>query len=106
MADHVQRMVEGLARALARIAAGRKGGRLSEAPAELAELAAQVAGIDLRLLDVVGAPAFAAQLTDRRQREALASICEERAEIDAAGGDAAGATRWRAHAAVFRAPSR
>lgn len=102
MADYIQRMVEGLARALARIAAGRKAGRLSEAPAELAELAVQVAGIDLKLVDVVGAHAVAAQLTDRRQLEALAAICEERAEVDAAGGDAAGAARWRGHAATFR----
>jgi hypothetical protein len=102
MADHVQRMVEGLARALARIAAGRKAGRLSEAQAELAELAVQVAGIDLRLVDVVGAPAVAAQLADRRQLEALAAICEERAEAEAVAGDAAGAARWRGHAGTFR----
>jgi sigma54-dependent transcription regulator len=103
MADYVQRMVEGLARALARIAAGRKAGRLADAPAELAELAAQVAGIDLNLLDVVGAEAVASQLPDRRQLEALAAICEERAELEAARADAAGAARWREHAAVFRA---
>jgi len=102
MADYVQRMVEGLARALARIAAGRKAGRISDAPAELAELAVQVAGIDLKLVDVVGAHAIAAQLTDRRQLDALGAICEERAEVEAAAGGAAGAARWRGHAAVFR----
>ncbi len=102
MADHVQRMVEGLARVLARIAAGRKAGRLSEAQVELDELAVQVAGIELRLVDVVGAVAVAAQLTDRRQLDALAAICEERAEVEAAAGDAAGAARWRGHAATFR----
>lgn len=103
MADYVQRMVEGLARALARIAAGRKAGRLADAPAELAELAVQVAGVDLNLLDVVGAQAIASQLTDGRQLHALAAICEERAEVEAARGDATGAARWREHAAAFRA---
>ncbi len=102
MADHVQRMVEGLARALARVAAGRRAGRLSEAQAELAQLAAQIAGVDLTLVDVVGAHAIAAQLTDRRQLEALSAVCEERAEVEAAAGDAAGAARWRGHAATFR----
>jgi hypothetical protein len=102
VADYVQRMIEGLARALARIAAGRSAGRLEEAERELADLAARVAGVDMNMLGVIGAQAIAAQLTDRRQLDALAQICEERAEVEAARGDAAGAARWRAHAAVFR----
>lgn len=103
MADHVQRMVEGLGLLLARIAAGRKAGRLEEAQREIGELAARLAGVDMGLVDVLGAPAIAAHLTDRRQLAALATLCEERAEIEAARGDAAGASRWRGHAGEFRA---
>lgn len=102
MADHVQRVVEGLGLLLARIAAGRKAGRLEEAEREIADLAARVAGVDMGLLGALGAPAIAAHLTDRRQLEALAALCEERAEVQAARGDAAGAGRWREHAGVFR----
>lgn len=102
MADHVQRMVEGLGLLLARIAAGRKAGRLDPARRELGELAARVAGVDLGLVEALGAAPLAAQLADRRQLAALASICEERAEVEAAGGEAATAARWREHAATFR----
>jgi hypothetical protein len=102
VADHVQRIVEGLGLLLARIAAGRKAGRLDEAQREVADLAARVAGVNLDLLEVLGAPPIAAQLTDRRQLETLALLCEERAEIQAARGDPAGAARWRGHGAVFR----
>lgn len=102
MADYVTRMIQGLARALARIAASRKAGQLAEAQAELAELARQVAGVDMGLLDAIGAGPIAAQLTDRRQRDALAQLCDERAEVEAARGDAAAAARWRENAAVFR----
>lgn len=104
MADYVTRVIEGFARALARVAAGRKAGRLAEAQAELAALARQVAAVDLGMLDAIGARPVASQLTDRRQREALATLCEERAEVEAARGDAAAAQRWRGHAAVFREP--
>lgn len=104
MADYVTRLIEGFARTMARIAAGRRAGRLAEAQAELAALARQVAGVDLHMLDVLGALPIAAQLTDPRQREALAAVCDERAEVEVARGDAAAARRWRAHAAVFRQP--
>jgi hypothetical protein len=102
MADYVTRMIEGLARALARVAAGRKAGRLSEAQAELAALALQVAGVDMGLLDSIGARPIAAQLTDRRQLDALAQLCDERGALEADRGDEAAAARWREHARVFR----
>ncbi len=105
MADYVTRVIEGFARAVARIAAGRKAGRLGEAQAEIAELARQVAGVDMGMLDAIGAQPVAAQLADRRQRDALATLCEEQAEVEAARGDAGASRRWREHAAVFRGPA-
>lgn len=103
MADYVQRMVEGLARVLARIAASRTAGRLDEAQAEIGEAAARIAGVDISLVDALGPMAIAAHLDDRFRLGALASLCDERAEIEAARGDAPAAGRWRAHAAAFRA---
>jgi hypothetical protein len=103
MADYVQRMVEGLARTLSRIAAGRKAGRLDQAQAEIADAAARVAGVDISLVDALGPTAITAHLDDHFRLGALASLCEERAEIEAARGDAAAAERWRSHAAAVRA---
>ncbi len=102
MADYVQRMVEGLARVLARAAVGRKAGRLDEAQGEIADAAARIAGVDLSLVDVLGPAAIAAHLDDRFRLDALASLCDERAEIEAARGDEAAAERWHAHASAFR----
>ena len=103
MADYVERMVEGLSRVLARIAAGRRAGRLDEARRELKDAAARIAGVDISLLDALGPAAIAAHLDDRFRLEALASLCEERAEIEAVANDPGAAARWRAHAAAFRA---
>ncbi len=105
MADYVQRMVEGLARVLARIALGRKAGRLDEAQAEIADAAARIAGVDISLVDALGPAAIAAHLDDRRRLDALAALCDERAEVEAARGDTAAAARWRSHAAAFRSGS-
>ncbi len=103
MADYVQRMIEGLARVLARAAAARKAGRIEEAQREVGEAAARIAGVDLSLLDALGPAAITAHLTEPFRIDALASLCEERAEIEAARGDPAAAGRWRAHAAAIRA---
>ena len=97
------RMVEGLARVLARAVAGRKAGRLAEARGELVEAAARIAGVDMDLLDRLGPGAIAAHLDDRFRLEALAALCQERAELEAAGGDGPAAARWRSHAASVRA---
>lgn len=102
MADYVQRMVEGLARVLARVAAARKAGRLDEAQGEIVEAAARIGGVDLALVDVLGPVAITAHLDDRFRLDALASLCDERAEIEAVRGDAAAAARWHAHAAALR----
>lgn len=102
MADYVQRMVEGLARVLARIAAGRKAGRLDEAQGEIADAASRIAGVDISLVDVLGPLAITAHLDDRFRLDALASLCDERAELEAARGDQAAAGRWRGHAAAIR----
>jgi hypothetical protein len=102
MADYVQRMVEGLARVLARVAAGRKAGRLDEAQGEIADAAARIAGVDISLVDVLGPIAITAHLDDRFRLDALASLCDERAEIETARGDAAASERWHAHASAIR----
>jgi len=103
MADYVERMVEGLSRVLSRIAAERRAGRLDEARRQLKEAAARIAGVDVSLLDALGPAAIAAHLDDRFRLEALASLCQERAEIEADAGDQGAAARWRGHAAAFRA---
>lgn len=103
MADYVQRMVEGLARVLARTVAARKSGKLEEAQREIAEAAARIAGVDLSIVDALGPAAVTTHLDDPHRLGALASLCDERAEIEAARGDAAAAGRWRAHAEGFRA---
>src|SRR5512142_3511493 len=95
-------MVEGLARVLARAAMGRKAGRLDEAQGEISDAASRIAGVDMSLVDVLGPAAIAAHLDDRFRLDALASLCDERAEIEAARGDEAAAERWHAHAATFR----
>ncbi len=105
MADYVQRMVEGLARVLARAAIARKAGRLDEAQGEIADAGARIAGVDMSLIDVLGPSAISAHLDDRFRLDALASLCDERAEIEAARGDTAAAERWHAHAAAFRGKS-
>jgi hypothetical protein len=102
MADFVQRMIEGLARVLARAQAARKAGRLDEAQGEIAEAAARIAGVDLGLVDVLGPAAITAHLEERFRLDALASLCDERAEIEAARGDAAAEARWRKHGAAIR----
>ncbi len=102
MADYVQRMVEGLARVLARAAAGRKAGRLDQAQGGISEAAARIAGVDLSLVDALGPAAITAHLDDAFRRDALASLCEERAELEAARGDPGAAERWRGHAAAIR----
>jgi hypothetical protein len=103
MGEFVQRMIEGLALVLARVAAGRKAGRLEEAEAEIKDAAARFAGVDIALVDALGPAAISAHLDDRFRLDALASLCEERAELEAARGDEAAAGRWRAHAGAFRA---
>jgi hypothetical protein len=103
VADYVERMVEGLARVLARAVAHRRAGRLAEAQAELAEAAARIAGVDLGLVDLLGPAAIAAHLDDRFRLEALAGLCRERAELEVARGEEAAADRWRAHADAFAA---
>lgn len=96
--DYVLRLVEGFARVIARITAGRRAGRLDEAQAEIAAAAASMAGVDLSLVDLVGVEALAAGLRDPARREVLGRLCGERAEVEAARGDAAAAARWRRHA--------
>jgi len=102
MPSYVERMIEGLAAVLARIAARRKSGKLDDAEAELAETFRRIAGVIPELLDAVGAEAVAAQLTNPEQILALSDLCSERAEIEAVRGDTAGAERWRRHAEVLR----
>jgi hypothetical protein len=102
MPSYVERMIEGLAAVLARIAARRKSGNLDDAEAELAETFRRISGVTPELLDAVGAEAVAAQLTNPEQILALFDLCSERAEIAAARGDSASAERWRRHAEVLR----
>jgi hypothetical protein len=101
--DYVLRLVEAFARVLARAVAGRRAGRLDEVQAELEAAAASMAGVELRLVELVGPAAVVAQLADPARLDFLARLCAERAEVEAARGDEAAAARWRAHATTLAA---
>ena len=96
--DYVLRLVEGFSRIVARIVAGRRAGRLDEAQAEIASAAASVAGVEMTLVDLVGIEVIGRGMVDPARREVLRVLCAERAEVEAARGDAAAAARWRGHA--------
>jgi hypothetical protein len=93
--DYVLRLVEGLARVMARIAAGRRAGRLDEAAAEIEAAAASLGGIDLRLVEASEPAVVAALVVDPARRDVLARLAAERAELERARGDGAAGARWR-----------
>jgi hypothetical protein len=101
--DYVLRLAEAFARVLARAVAGRRAGRLDEVQAELETASASLAGVELRLVELVGPVAVAAQLADPARLDLLSRLCDERAEVEAARGDEPAAARWRGHARALAA---
>jgi hypothetical protein len=101
--DLILRMIEDVARAVARAAALLAGGKTREARAEVEEAAASVAGVDLRLAEVLDARLLADRLGDPRRIEALALVVEARADVARAEEDGPGEGAWRAKAVALRA---
>jgi len=93
--DYILRLVEGLAKVMARIAAGRRAGRLDEAAAEIESAVASLGGIDLRLVEVSDPAVVAALVVDPARRDVLARLAAERAGVERARGDGAAEARWR-----------
>jgi hypothetical protein len=96
--DWIHRMIEQLAAALARIVGLRQAGRLDEARGEIERAAGGIAGVDLRMLEAVDSAQAAALVRDPDRVAALARLALERAEIEAASGDAARERAWRRRA--------
>jgi hypothetical protein len=93
--DYILRLVEGLAKVMARIAAGRRAGRLDEVAAEIEAAVASLGGIDLRLVEVSDPAMVAALVVDPARRDVLARLAAERAELERARGDGTAEARWR-----------
>jgi hypothetical protein len=96
--DWIQRMIEQLAAALARIVGLRASGRLDEARAEIERAAGGIAGVDLRMIEAVDSAQAAALVRDPDRVAALARLALERAEVEGASGDAAREEAWRRRA--------
>jgi hypothetical protein len=101
--DYILRIIEALAQALARIVALRKRGATEEAKQEIAATARSLLGVDLGLLEALGAGAVATQLGQPERIDALAQLVDERAEVERARGDEAAAARWAGRGAELRA---
>ena len=96
--DWVQRMIEQLAAAVARIAGLRRAAALDEARAEVAAAASSIAGVDPAMVAGVDSASVTALVRDPDRLAVLARLLLERASIEADAGDAASAAAWRQRA--------
>jgi TPR repeat protein len=101
--DYLLRIIEAFAQAMARILTLRRAGQHEAAKQEIAAAARSLFGVDLGLLEAVGAGPVAAQLGHPEKVEALAKLLDERAGVERDRGDEAAAGRWAARAAALRA---
>jgi hypothetical protein len=107
--DYILRIIDVLAKAVARVVALRKRGKLEEAVAELDATARSLLGVELGLLEAMGPATIAAQLDHPAKVDALARLVDERVALERARGDEEAARRWAAHAEALRswaAPTR
>jgi hypothetical protein len=94
--DYILRIVEELARAIARITALRAKGSIEAAIREVEEAASAIAGMDLRMAGSVDTATVARHLADPVRMAALARLMHERATLAGDQGGAASAWRRRA----------
>lgn len=94
--DYILKIVEELARAVARVAGLRQQGRTAEAIRATEDAAAAIAGMDLRMAAAVDTATVAHHLADPVRTAALARLMHERAALAASEG--AGETSWRRRA--------
>jgi hypothetical protein len=100
--DYVLRTIEAFAKAMAAIVALRKDGQTETARHELDRAARGLCGADLAMLEAIGVEAVAARLDGPETAGRLATLVDERAEVERARGDEAAAQRWTARAAALR----
>ncbi|HUL60129.1 MAG TPA: hypothetical protein VLU43_12680 [Anaeromyxobacteraceae bacterium] len=96
--DLIQRMVEQLAAALARVAALRRRGEAAAARTELDDAAARIAGVDPRMIAAVDSASVAGLVRDADRLAVLARLLLERASVEADAGDGAAGSAWRRRA--------
>ena len=100
--DYILRLMEVLAKAIARVVGLRNRGSLEEGKAELDGAAKSLLGVELELLEAVGPGPIAAQLGYPEKVDALARLVDERVALERAGGDEAAAARWATTAKTLR----
>lgn len=94
--DYILRIVEELARAIARITALRQKGSTDAAVRETEDAASAIAGMDLRMAAAVDTATVAHHLADPVRMAALARLMHERAALAADQGSAEATWRRRA----------
>lgn len=94
--DYILRIVEELARAVARIVALRQKGSTDAAIRETEDAASAIAGMDLRMAAAVDTATVAHHLADPVRMAALARLMHERAGLAADQGTAESSWRRRA----------
>jgi len=92
--DLILRMLEELARALARALALRRRGALPEAAEEVEAAAKSLLGVDLEMVAALDPAALARQLADPVRVAVLARIVHERAAVASAAGEPLAAAAW------------
>lgn len=99
--DWLQRLIEQLAAAVARVLGLRREGRLEEARQELERAAVEAAGLGLSLLERLD-PASAARLVREPERlAALARLALERSRLERDAGEVEAAGRWHERAVAL-----
>jgi hypothetical protein len=101
--DYILRLIEILAKAVARIVAMRDRGQYEEAVSELDAAGRTLLGVELALLEAIGPEPIAAQLGHPEKVEALARLVDERVALERARKAEAAAVRWTALAKALRA---
>jgi hypothetical protein len=92
--DLILRLVQDLARVLARVLGLRKQGATPEAIAEVETASASLFGLDFRVIAALDAGLLASQLRDSERVAALARLVGARADLAEDGGDPL-AAGWR-----------
>ena len=92
--DLIVRMIQDMARVLARLLGLRAKGLLPEAVAEVEVATKGLLGLDLRLVEVLDPAVLATQLGDPDRIAVLARLAQARGELAGDAGDPAAAASW------------
>jgi hypothetical protein len=86
--DLILRLIQDLARVVARVLGLKKRGEVAEAAAEVETASKSLLGLDWRLVQALDASVLASQLAAPPRTAALATLCWLRADLEARPGPA------------------